>query len=274
MICRVGDARYFGRVVVIDRNVDPERVARAVRTGGATAADPRIEVEAAAAGPLHERVGCIHPDCSLRARTALAFAGRSKGWTTAFDDELDAVRERLATLADPPAVPDSRSARRELAEATGEIDRLRERVAAVRGRVEAAQDTEGDPLEAAIRSLSEVETTAAAARERRDTVREAAREVRDRREERLRLVDRRENLARRARRALVDRARDAYVDALAAVPGSHDVAAPFEAPPDAMALAVAHVGDLAAPVVLAVDRFRDADAASAWLDAPIIHLEP
>lgn len=273
MICRVGDARYFGSVVVIDRDLDPERVAHAVREGEAAATEPRIEVEGAEPGTLHERVGCIHPGCSLRPRTALAIAARSTGWTTEFDAELDGVRERLATLDDPPAVPEDRGARRQLAEASAEIDRLRERVASVRGRIETAENTEGAPLETAIRDLSEVETTAAAARERREMARESAREARDRRQERLRLVDRRDNLARRARRALVERARDEYVDALTAVPGSHAVADPFEAPPDAMALAIARVGDLAAPVVLAVDRFADPDAAAAWLDAPVIHLE-
>jgi hypothetical protein len=211
---------------------------------------------------------------SLRPWTALVPAARSKGWATDFDDDLEAVRDRLASLEEPPAVPEDPGARRQLAEAGDDIDRLRGRVAAMRGRVETAEDSDGADLEAAIRSLSEVETTAAAARERREMVRESAREARDRRQERLRLVDCRDNLARRARRALVERARDAYGDALAAVPGIDEFVDPFEAPSDAMALAIARVGDLDAPVVLAVDRFADADAAATWLDAPVIHLEP
>jgi hypothetical protein len=274
VICRVGDARYFGTAVAIDRALDPERVARAVRTGAARAAEPSIEVEAAEAGRLHERVGCIHPECSLRPRTALAMAGRSRGWTTEFDDPLERVRERLAEFAEPPTVPADPGARRQLADATDDIERLRERVAAMRGRAETAGDAGEADLEGAIRSLSEVETTAAAARERRGRVREAAREARDRRQERLGLVDRRDNLARRARRALVDRAREDYVDALTVVPGVRDVADPFDAPADAMALAIARVGDLDAPVVVATDRFADAPAAAGWLDAPVIHLEP
>lgn len=275
MICRVGDRRLEGRAVAIERDLDPERVARAVREGAARAGDPAIEVEAPAAGPLHERVGCIHRDIPLRPRTALAAAGRSLGWTTDVDGELRDVRVALGEV-DAGRVPHDDSARRRVAEAQSEIETLRERVAAVRGRVEAADDPDdaAAELEAAIRSLSEVETRVAAARERRGATREAAREARDRLEERLRLVDRRDNLERRARQALVDRARERYERALAAVPGLESPAEPFAAPADAMALAIARVGDLAAPVVLAVDRFPDAERAATWLEAPVIHLEP
>lgn len=276
MICRVGETRYFGRAIRVSEPVAPERVVRAIRTGSATAADPPIEVEAPAAGPLHDRVGCIREGMALRPRTALAAAGRSRGWTTEYDDELRTVRRRLAELGDTPAVPADPDARRREADAGEEIDRLRERVAAMRGRVEAAAspDEAAAKLEDAVRSLSEVETTTAAASERRRAAREDAREARDRLQERLRLEDRRGNLERLARRALVERAREPYERALAAVQGCSPPADPFEAPPDAMALAIARVGELEAPIVLAVDRFEGPDAAADWLDAPVIILEP
>lgn len=276
MICRVGEAKYYGRAIHVSEPVDPERVARAVRTGAATTNEPRIEVAAPEPGPLHDRVGCIRAGMALRPRTALAAAGRSRGWTTEFDDELRAVRRRLEERGDGPDVPADPDARRREADSGEEIDRLRERVAAMRGRVAAAAnpDEAAAALEDAIRSLSEVETAAAAARERRRAGREDAREARDRLQERLRLVDRRGNLERRARRALVERAREPYERALAAVPGCRPPADPFEAPPDAMALAIARVGDLEAPLVLAVDRFEGPEAAADWLDAPVIILEP
>lgn len=275
MICRVGETRYFGRAVRIDRPLDPERVARAVRTGAADGAEPPLEIDAAEAGPLHERVGAVHPDVSIRPRTALAVAARSRGWTTPQDDEIRRVRDKLTDFAGAPAIPTGTDRRRRIAEAREEIERLRERVASVRGAVRAASDgNAAAELEAAIRELSEVETTVAAAREDRRASREAAREARDRLQARLRLVDRLGNLQRRARRTLLERARDEYVDALSSVPGIGDSSEPFAAPDDAMALAVCRVGDLSAPVVVATDRFSDPHAAADWLRAPVIHLEP
>jgi len=273
VICRVGDARYRGRAVTIEEPIDPSRLARAIRQGRDAGGPPPIEVECPTAGALHERVGCIHPDRSLRPRTALAAAARSRGWTATVDDELEAVRDALADLDEPPAVPEAADANRRLADATAEIDRLRERVAAIRGRV-AADEAAADDLEAAVRGLSEVETAAAAARERRRATREAAREARDRLEERLRLEDRLGNVERRARRELVERATPDFRAALAAVPGLEDVPDPFDAPTDAVALAVARVGELEAPVVLATDRFPDAGAGADWLDAPVLRREP
>lgn len=273
MICRIGGARYAGRAMTLEASVDPARLARAVRRGRDATATPPIEVDGPETGPLHDPVGCIHTEISLRPRTALAMAARSRGWSAPVDDELEAVRAEVADLAEPPAVPEAADANRRLSATYDEVERLRERVAAIRGRV-AADEGEPADLEEAVRGLSEVETAAAAARERRRATREAAREARDRLEERLRLEDRLGNLERRARRELVEQSRGEYREALAAVPGLDEVSDPFDAPPDAMALAVARVGEVEAPVVLAADRFPDARAAADWLDAPVLRLEP
>ncbi len=268
MICRVGDRRLSGSAVSLRGGLDPERVARAVRTGADRTADPAIEIDAADAGPLHEHVGCIHPSMSLRPRTALATAARSLGWSTDVDDEIRSLRSAV-TQAPTGDVPDGTDIRRQVAETEASVQRWRERVAAARGR----QDVGEGDVEAAVRSLSEVETSLAAARERRERQRKVARDGRDRLEAKLCLRDRLGNLERRARRALVDRARNRYEDALRAVPSLAEPDDPFDAAADAMAIAIARVGRLRAPVVVATGRFRHAGQAADWLDAPAVHLD-
>jgi hypothetical protein len=294
VICRLGEDRRTGRAVALPGWLDPHTVARAV-AGPPVDVDGRtLAVLCRSPGPVHDRVGCITPTPSIRPRTALARAARSRGWTTPVDGRLAAARERLAAHeagADAEAHGESHEARRHrrrLADASDEIQRLRERVATARGRVQAgsaatadddgaadAGDESPDPLAAAVRDLTEAETAAAATREAHREARAAARRDRDRLQARLRLVDEVENLERAARRHLVERGRPAYEASLAAVPGLSTVPAdPFGAPPDAMALAVARVAALAAPVVVAADRFTSADAAARWLGSPVIRLAP
>lgn len=286
MIVQVGDRVERGRAVDLGGGcpaLEPATVATAVREGRAEADGTPIAVQARQAGALHERVGCVTPDASLRPRTALAVAARSRGWSTPVDNALRDARDRLATVAAETPTgsdPDALTARRRLADADDEVARLRERVAETRGRVQAQRNggtgaADADAaLEDAVRDLSEVETAVAAAREKRRVARAEARAARDRLEDRLALEDEVGNLERRARAHLVERARDAYESALATVPDIDDPAAPFDAPPDAMALAVARVGEFAAPVVVACGRFADARAAARWLDAPTVRLEP
>jgi hypothetical protein len=275
VICRVGDRTCTGRALDLPAGVDPARLVRAVRTGDATETEPPIRVVARTAGRLHERVGHVHGDLTIRPRTALAVAARTRGWRTAYDAPLRDAREALAAQ-DVPEVEPAVEPHRELAETRGERDRMRERVATARGRVQAAPGeatAEREELASAIRDLSEVETSVAAARERRRRDREAADVARDHLQERLRLADRVANLERRARRALVDRARSPYASALAAVPGVAPDSLPFEAAPDAMALAIARFGEPRAPLVLSTGRFSDAAAAATWLATPVLRLE-
>lgn len=298
MICHIGGTVLTGRAIDLPAHdaahaaaLDPATVATAIRTGRATAADGAVvDVEARAAGSLHERVGCVASDTTLRPRTALAVAARSRGWTTPVDDRLEATRDRLASHTAAGDPPETAEYRRAVTEATGDVDRLRERAAEARGRIQAGADGDrtgatdddltgetggngGDgPLAEAIRELSEAETVAAAAREQHRRAREAARERRDRLQERLGLADEVANLERAARRHLVERARAPYEGALAAVPGVSDVGDPFAAAPDAMALAIARLGEVAAPVVVATGRFDSAGGAARWLGAPVVRL--
>jgi hypothetical protein len=273
--CRVGDVVRHGRAITVECAVDPAQLLRAIRDPG-PAPEDRVAVVAPAPQPVHEHVGHVHPAMGLRTRTALARAGRTRGLTTPCDEDLAAAREQLASIAVEPG--DTTPHRRAVAETAAETERARERVAAARGRLEAAREHGLDvaeassELEAAVRELSEVETQGAAARQRLDSAREAARDRRETRERQFRLEDRIANLEREARANLVDRLREPYADAIDAVPGSGRVDDPFAAGPVTAALAVARVGALSAPVVIECDRFGSAARASEFLDAPVVEI--
>lgn len=271
---RVGDVVRCGRAITVEAPVEPSCVVDAIRSPDAD--DSRVAVDAPPPGPVHDHVGSIHPGMGLRTRTALARAARSKGLGTPCDDDLATARERLAELGVEEG--DVAAHRRAVADATAETERLRERVAAVRGKLQAARERGTEAagaaadLEAAIRELSEVETEGAAARQRFRRAREDARQRRDRHERSRRLEDRIANLERDARTHLVERMADRYAAAVADAPGSGGAADPFDADPVTAALAIARVAALSAPVVLACGRFDSAAAASRWLDAPVVRV--
>ena len=219
---------------------------------------------------LYDHVAIVAPGLSLDRRAALAATARSLGTTTDVDEELRTARERLEEFDEP--VPSAAAARRQVAETETDLERQRERVATLRGRLAERDD---DALEAkyraAVRELSELETEHAAARERLAAAREQARSARDDRERRLRLQDRVDNLERTARTELVETVRPAVDEAVPTVPGSE--AAYFtEAEPVAAALALVRVGVVRTPVVLACRRFDGAPSAEAWLGAPVVRL--
>lgn len=297
MKVRLGERTLTGSVIDLrDANYDlaPDAVVAAVRSDGdtATISDPEtsLSVVCPTPGPVHEHVGLVRSESTVSLRHALAAAARSRGHTVPQDDEIAAVRDRLAGL-DAPDV-DLAAARRRVADATGEETELRERVAALRGRVQALRedrtdatncdvaDAEAELADAAER-LSAAETERIAAEQALAAARECARESRDRRRARLRLQDREANLRRAARERLADTVREEYEaarnDVLA--PNHDDTDAPTHADttettrdPVAAALAVARVAALDAPVVLASDRFEGPTAAASWLDAPVIRL--
>jgi len=279
MILRLDETAYRGRAVAVPEAVDPTAVARAVREGTVTAADRTVSVQSRSPAAVHKRVGCIHPEMGLRVRTALAAGGRARGLSTPHDADIRAARETLHEL--PLQSIETTDERRRVAQLTAETDRLRERVAETRGRL-AAHRTLDEPvddletaLESAARDLSEAETSAAAAEQSLEQRRAAVRTARETLDRRMRLEDELANCQRRARAALVDRLADAYASAVAAVPDGPRTrpADPFAVDPVTAALAVARIADFDAPVVLACDRFADAEAASAWLGAPVIRCE-
>lgn len=223
---------------------------------------------------LYEHVAVVAPGLSLDRRRALVAAARSRGASTSVDAELDAARCRLAGFDDEldGSVPSLESALRRVAALEDDLVAERERVAAARGRARASDDDSvGVEYRTAIRELSELETDYAAAREALGRARERAREARDVRDRRLRLENRVGNLERAARDELVERVRPAADAAVRDAPGSEETA--FE---DAgcvtAALALVHVGEVYAPVVLACRRFRDGPSAEEWLQAPVLRL--
>lgn len=278
MRCRIGAVVRVGEAVTAPEG-DADRLAAAVECDDPVdpADAPSVAVHCPAPGPVHGYVSPVREGMGLRVQTALAAAARSRGLKTPHDEALAATREQLAALTVDTVTSDRE--RRELAETATDTDRLRERVAAARGRLQAARDGNGDvaaasnELEAAVRELSEAETQAAAATERLAAAREREREARDRLEQRRRLQDRAANLEREARAALVAQVRDGYTRAVRELDGAD----PFEAPPAVAALGVVRVAATDAPVVLdggeQVGRvFADAGAAAAWLDAPVIYI--
>lgn len=290
--CRIGDQVWTGRTISLDATVDPAVLTRAVRSGSPVGAKP-VRVACPEPGPVYEHVGCIRPEMGVRARTALAKAGRSRGLSTPVDEQIRTIEAELVDLA--PETVELAQHRRELAATESEIDRLQERVAAARGRLRAHRENDlatepaREAVLEAIRQLTEAETAAAAARQQLADRRERARSARDRRDRRLTLEDRLANNRREARKHLVTRLSGEYEAAVVSLrdtqvsgtgtdtaadadPDTGTLEAPFDVDGPTAALAVARVATVEAPIVLATDRFRSAAAASRWLDAPVIQV--
>ncbi|WP_254839882.1 hypothetical protein [Natronomonas marina] len=219
---------------------------------------------------LYDHVAVVTPEMSLDRRATLVATARSLEMTASVDEELRAARERLADLGEP--VPSLPEARRRVAETEADLERQRERVATLRGRLEASDDeTVEAEYRRAVQELSELETEHLAARERVETARERARSARDERERRLRLQDRIDNLEQTARTELAEAVRPAVDDAVRMVPGG-DASSFSEATPVTAVLAAIRVGAVRTPVVLAVRRFPDAPSAENWLETPVVRL--
>jgi len=306
MRVRVGDETHCGPAVDLsDAPVEGDTAAAAVRGDTQSGVSTAVSVACLQPSPVHERAGYVRPGMGLRVRTALAAAARSRGLTAPQDERRRAVYERLGAL-DPPSDPDLAAARRRVAGTTDEVERLRERVATLRGRLSAAREAGRDAgeieaeLNATARDLAEAETERAAAREAVERARRRARKARDRRERRRRLEEKLANLARDARAHLAAFLREEFAAALALVPGRGDTGTPdrptgtgsarratgaevadrsdprasdpFDADPVPAALAVCRVARLRAPVVLDCGRFADPGSAADWLDARVVRV--
>ncbi|WP_251342186.1 hypothetical protein [Haloplanus halophilus] len=263
---------HEGRAVDLD-GVDATAVVRAVR-----GAEAPVGVECPTPGTVHDHVGLLPPS-SFDRRGALAAAARALGHESAAAAALAEARAELAEASAPTV--DLREARRRVAEAGTEAERLRERVAELRGRVQARRETGADTtaveaqLEEATGRLAEAETERIAAEQALDRAEAAAREARDRRERRLELEDRVANLERRVREELAAAVWERFRSAVEAVPGTATAgASPGEYEGDSVtaALGVARVAPLDAPVVVdGLDRFSGAGPAAEALEAPVIY---
>lgn len=192
-------------------------------------------------------------------RRELAAAARSRGLESSLAGEIATVHAEL-TAIEVPAV-DLESARLRLAEATGEEDRLTERVATLRGDVRARRAVDADPtaaladLESAAAELSEAQTARIAAEQALERERERAVAARDERERRLALRDRLENRKRDAREELALAVYDEFRVALSAVPGGDPADAgtspsEHDGPDLAASLAAIRIATVEGPVTL------------------------
>ena len=207
----------------------------------------------------------------------LVAAARTRGHAPPELRRLAAAERSLADLE--VETVDASETRRRLAEAGADVERLREEVATIRGRLQARRDVSADTdaveaeLAERMSRLTEAETDRVAAEQAHEAAERRAREVRAIRQRRLRLQDRVANRRRDARRALVDRVADDFVEAVSAVPGDASVRTDplaVEGDPVAAAFAAVRVADLRAPVLDPTARFRSVEAAAAALDCPVI----
>ncbi|GAA0725636.1 Skp family chaperone for outer membrane proteins [Halorubrum trapanicum] len=240
---------------------EPDREDRENESAGSDGKNESATVEAR---PKPSAVlGRVPTDAGLRRQ--LAAAARSRGRTAATADEIDEIEAELAAIEVEPV--DLTAARRRVAETTGEIERLKERVAALRGdaRARRAVDADADEalndLEAAAAELSAAQTEAIAAEQALERARAEATRARDERRRRLRLRDRLRNRRREARRELAESMYPEFRRALAVVPAGDPSAAgegpdAYDGDPITASLAAVRIAALDAPVELRGDAAR------------------
>lgn len=283
------DGTHFEGPIVdlrgVDDNSTPESIVDAVRAGCPTRSD-RPTVHAPSPTQIHAHIARLGPEIEIDRTAALAAVGAVRGIETPHDDDLAAARESLRSLSAPAVDTEAlRAARRRAAEAGSETERLRERVATLRGKVTALRE-EGDDdavadaetsLSAATRRLSEASTDRVAAAQRLSMLEERAQRARDERERRLRLEDRVGNLERAVRSARADAVAPEFRDARRRI-GSLEWSVAEILGPDARpelrdALAVAAIAPFRAPVVVdpaVVDAIGGYDAVESLLGGPLV----
>ncbi|WP_058826815.1 hypothetical protein [Haloferax sp. Q22] len=266
-----------------------------------------LRIDCPQPGPGHDRLGRIPVSKSTPSRGwLLAAVGRSRGLRSPVADDLARLEAKLAERRDRAAEESEadereradtsaaalREARRRVAAAGEDESRLRERVATLRGRVNAHRDAGDDEatetaqseLVAVATELSEVETERVAAEQRLSALERAARTERDSREARLKLEDAVKNRRREARAYFAAELGDEFEAALRSLASVSATATPSGGSPDepsdlasdpvACALAAVRLADLSAPVVVSCGRFSDAEAAANWLDASVVRCRP
>ncbi|MFB6255469.1 MAG: hypothetical protein ABEH58_01880 [Haloplanus sp.] len=277
----VGSRAHEGRAIALP-DVSVAAVVRAIRGDGVSVdagPGPPLRIDCQPPGAVHDHVARL-PPATFDRRAALAAVARELGHTSSVRSELDAARADLAELSLPSVDVDA--ARRRAAETGAMEERLRERVAELRGRLQARRETGADTtaveakLDEATAELSEAETERIAAEQALDRAESLAREARDRRERRLTVEDRVANLEREVRHDLATAVWDRFRAALRTVPGTATAGATpgtYDGDPGTAALAVARLASLDAPVVIdGIDGFDGAAAAASTLSVPVIYV--
>lgn len=226
--------------------------------GGVTGSEPAVPDPTAVIGRVPTRASLGRE---------LAAAARTRGLSSSVRGELAEISDAIAAI-EVEAV-DLDAARRRVAAASGEEERLKERVAALRGRVQARRETGAetadalDELESAAAELSVAQSERVAAEQALRRARERAADARDARERRLGLRDRLRNRRRDARRELARAVYPAFREALEAVPGGDPEDAGerlggYDGPALAASLAAVRLARVDRPVVLGAE-------ATAWI---------
>lgn len=282
----IGETRLRGVAVDLRGwDVDADTLVAAVRTAATTGPKrPRVRsavrVDCEPGGLVHAHV-CRIPPRSFDLHDALVAAARSTGLVPPAAPLLERARQDLVSTAAVLDAPDPTPAKRRVAETAQRTRRLDERVAALRGRLQARRELDADTsaveaeLADATRALTEAETEHISAEQRLSQVERTARTARDRRHRRLRLEDRVANLRRRARRELVEQVYDEFRAALETLPVDADAGsrpAEYAGDSTAAALAVASVAHLDAPLVLSGGPFGSPAEAATRLGAPLVRL--
>jgi hypothetical protein len=274
---------HEGRAIALtETTVSAAAVVRAIGSDGDGAAeDARVRVDCPSPGAVHGHVARL-PPATFDRRAALAAAARVLGRTSPAQSALDGTRADLVDLSPPSVDVDVDAARRRVAEAGATEERLRERVAELRGRLQARRETGAETtavetqLHEAVSELSEAETERIAAEQVLERAEAAARDARDRRERRLTLEDRAANLEREVRYDLAAVVWDRFRSALRSVPGTATVGATpgtYDGDQVTAALAVARLAPLDAPVVVdGVDGLDGVVEAESTLAAPVIYI--
>jgi hypothetical protein len=285
VVVTVDGVRFRGRAIDLrDRDVATERVVDAVREastpGPVSAPGQTIRVDCGTGGVVHGHVRRIPPR-SFDLYDALVAVARSRGVVVPAVCRLERARAKLAEASASTADVDRAAAKRRVAEVGTAERRLDERVATLRGRLEALREVGAETaaveteLAEAVRSLTEVETERIAAEQRLRRVERAARAARDGRQRRLRLGDRVDNLRRRIRRDLVACVYDDFAATVEALPGDANPGtrpAEYAGDRTTAALAVVRLARFDAPVVLAAERFGSPAEATARLDVPVVRV--
>lgn len=279
----VGDAVYEGPAVSLSGgDVDSETIVDAISAGG-DRPEGTVSVTCPDPGTLYESVGSLRESMTFDRRGALAELARRRGHEPPQAPEIRRLRDEIGdTDASPEDLAD---ARRRVASAGEEEARLREAVAAARGRLRTLRNLDepdeaaAEELEDAIARLTEAETERIAAQERLCRLERRARDDRDERERRLERQDRLANRRREARAWLAERVYDRFAAATAALARATGVDAEAGSEPgdyagDSLtaAAAVVRVAAVGAPVVVATDRFGGAARAARLLDAPVVRV--
>jgi hypothetical protein len=168
-----------------------------------------------------------------------------------------------------------------VARAGDDEERLRERVATLRGQLQAHRDAGRETsdvrqqLDETVTRLAEVETERIAAEQALVRAEREATSARTVRERRLRLQDRAANLRRASRQHLGDELYDEFCAAVASIPRAvspSEHPSEFEGDSVTVRLAAVAVADLDAPVVLSCDRFDSAETAVTRLNTPVVRV--